>query len=1094
VEIRDNIYSMPDVGKMKQAVIRGTGKVISEPVAKIVDVEDRGDHVDISGKTSIKEKLSEESPKTESIVKPEEEKLMERIPLLKKDLYKVHEDGKKVEKVTFIYDPGGRECLENLKLIGSWDKCSGKYANEWKNSAVPMKKMEDGRYEATITVIDDAPHDWQWGVLADGPSGKGKWAVFEEGNLKFDPSAKDKTFLYSPTTSHKMGAYREKEDINFRYWAPYARDVRVKVWDEDPEKAQYIPMEKDSKTGIWSARVEDGWKNMVGKNYVYDLVTSEGRRVERTDPYAREVQGIQRGINTIYLHPKTGEQVHQFHYEDGKKTFIRFTRFEIQGHGDAEIAYLKLFDEQGKPMTKSALQEKLGKIDGSLVEKFHKGEFNDFYENNIDEQGRIKLIKQGDAWASMLNGADALKGLKYQFEVYNRDENGNLQMVGDVNKDGILQPGERRMTPFNDPYTNKIQKKIGFERAGIITDPKSFEWKNDDVPRMATDKNKYVIYQAHVGSIFGEAGNVRRSTFKDMMKKLQYFKDLGINTIELLPTNASEGTRDWGYIGTNTFAQTSNYGFYDDGKWVGGTEALKRFIDAAHGEGFNVINDVVYNHFGGEFNQAWKSDGNNNPWFNWDQPTENVGVSSLFKSMGSKPDVYLRGVMKEAQPYSPEIKPESDEKTKVEFGENSLFKGLRDTPWGAMPAYDQIQVSGFIVNNAMMQLDELHFDGLRFDFTHPIHDQSCGATPGWNMLRKMNREIHFFHPNALTSAEEFPNSPIITKPAFSNGKGGAGFDTMWNTEFQHRLVHSHHQWGILQEAAHGVKTNMDKFMGHMIEHPGFESQMNSVTVISNHDEVGNADRIINVASGRQQVDVPGQWPRNASRFAFGVGMLSPGIPIFFQGSESLANNRFRWAITSSWDLGWDWQNVGKDVNWKNVIFNDGQIAQYDRLLSMSAEQRENDRFYKELSADNRKIFEYLASQDPENVDKAKYNVMRKMHFNFSRDIISLRKSSPAFDGDAEVNRVYTHNDNSVMAFHRKKDGEEFLVFGSLNKNDLKNYNIPLLDGKWKLVFNSDDLKYGGRGFGNGKEYVDGNAGSRFDLPAGGILVYKKGGS
>ncbi|MCD4786143.1 MAG: alpha amylase C-terminal domain-containing protein [Candidatus Eremiobacteraeota bacterium] len=1085
MEIRDNIYTRPDVAKVKQAVAKDTIKISSKTDVKAEDVKAKVDLVDISGNFPVKEKTSKESPRASTIVRPEEKKLMEQAPLFRKDLYSVGDGGKKVEKVTFIYDPGGRECLENLKLIGSWDKCSGKYSTEWKSSAVPMEKMEDGRYKATITVLDDAPHDWQWGVLADGPSGKGKWAVFEEGNLKFDPSVKDKTFLYSPTTSHKMGAYREKEDINFRYWAPHARDLSVKVWDDDPVKAQYIPMEKDAKTGTWSAKIDNGWKDMVGKNYVYDMVTSEGKRIERTDPYAREVQGIQKGINTIYLHPKTGKQVHQFHYEDGKKTFMRFTRFEIQGHGNAEAAYLKLFDKEGKPMTREALQERLGKIDGSLVEKFHEGEFNDFYENNIDEQGRIKLTKQGDAWASMINGAQGLTGLDYQLEVYNRDESGNLQMVGDVNKDGILQPVERKATPFNDPYTNEIQKEIGFERAGIITDLKAFEWKNDDVPRMTTDKSKYVIYQAHVGSIFGEAGNVRRSTFKDMIKKLEYFKDIGVNTIELLPTNAAEGTRDWGYIGTNSFAQTSNYGFVDDnGKWVNGTEALKRFVDAAHGKGFNVINDVVYNHFGGEFNQSWESDGSNNPWFNWDQPTENVGAAGLFKSSGSKSDVHLRGVMKDAQP-------KSDEKTKVESGKNSLFKGLRDTPWGAMPAYDQPQVSGFLVNNAMMQLDELNFDGLRFDFTNPIHDQSSGATPGWNMLRKMNREIHFFHPDAITSAEEFPNSPLITKPALSDGKGGAGFDNMWNTEFQHRLVHSHHQWGILQEAAQGAKTNMDKFMGHMIEHPGFESQMNSVTVISNHDEVGNADRIINVAQGGKQADAPEQWARNASRFAFGVGMLSPGIPIFFQGSESLANNRFSWAITSSWDIGWDWQDVGKDANWKNVTFNDGQITQYDRLLSMSPEQRENDRFYKDLSIDNKKIFEYLTSQDPENIDKAKYNVMRKMHSNFSRDVISLRKNSPAFDGDAEINRVYTHNENSVMAFHRKKNNEEFLVFSSLNKNDMGNYNIPLLDGKWKLTFNSDNTEYGGKGFGNGKEYVEGNAGSRFDLPAGGMLVYKR---
>ncbi|MCE1245300.1 MAG: alpha amylase C-terminal domain-containing protein [Firmicutes bacterium] len=1092
MEIRDKLYTA-SVGPMMSDVKKVAAKAGDAPATISTS-----DAVTLSGKTeSTASKTSvqaapvkQEAPAAETIA-PQGIKLSD-VPVMNKDLYKVASDGK-TTKVTFIYDPGGRETLNNLKLVGSWDNNSGKFTNEWKNSGVAMQKLEDGRFAATIALVEDQSKDWRWGVFADAPTGKQQWAVFEESSLKFDPSAKDKTFTYAPTNYHKMGSHREGNDIGFRYWAPNAKDVQVKVWGDDPKQAQFIPMEKDQDNGMWAAKVEGGWKDMAGKNYMYSITTAEGKKVDRLDPYARDVQGVQRGISTVYIHHKTGQPAHQFWYENNKPAFVPMTRFEVQDQGDASAVYLRLTDETGKTMTKEDMEARLGKFDSELVKNYNQGKFNDFYANNFDDQGRIKMVKQGRAWTSMIHNQDRLPGLKYQFEVYKKDANGQLQLVGDKNKDGVLQDSERKITAFNDPYTNEIQPEFGAARAGVIKDPSAFQWKNDNAPRMAETQNKYVIYQIHTGSIFGDSQNADRSTFKDLIKKLEYFKDLGVNTLELLPTNMTENNRDWGYIGTNSFAQTNNYGFIDDsGNFVSGTDALKQFVDAAHGMGFNVVNDVVYNHFGGAYNHVWESDGKANSWFNWDNETKATTGNGLFKSVngGAPQGQELRGVLNNAVPYSTEGRTEPDKEKSG--GSNSLYKDMKNTPWGSLPAFNKKPVRDFVVNNAMMQFDELHLDGVRFDFTHPLHEQGWGGgTDGWNMLRRMNREIHFFHPGSLTSAEEFPNSPAITAPAGPEGSGGAGFNTMWNTEYQHRLVHSSGGSSILQQAAHGWRTDVDNFMDALINHPGFGDWMNSITMISNHDEVGNAERTVVAASGDQNVPVPSQWARNASRMTFATGMLSPGIPMFFQGDESLSQNQFKWGVPASWDLGWEWQETGKDWNWSKINVTDGQLAMYDSLASMQPEQRNNDSRYKGLSAEDKKVCDFIAAQQPENRNEAKENIARKSHFNFCKDMISLRKSSPAFDGDAEVNRVYSHNDNSVLAFHRKKNGEEFIMVGSLNKNNLQNYNIPLRDGKWQLVFNSDNNKYGGGNYGDGKPWVDGNGGTCFDIPAGGMLVYKK---
>ena len=294
-------------------------------------------------------------------------------------------------------------------------------------------------------------------------------------------------------------------------------------------------------------------------------------------------------------------------------------------------------------------------------------------------------------------------------------------------------------------------------------------------------------------------------------------------------------------------------------------------------------------------------------------------------------------------------------------------------------------------------MDEFHFDGLRFDFTHPIHSQNGGGgNHGWELLRDITSSIKDRHPEAFLAAEEFPNHPILVTPT---EQGGAGFDAMWNTEFQHRLIHDHGNPSVLQEASRGNYTRVDKFMGHLTDTPGFPDPSHSVTVVSNHDEVGNADRIIHVANQHRELPA-GEWETSAARTALGVSLLSPGVPIFFQGTESLADNHFKWGIPSTWDVGWEW-----------------------------LEQPSSPRF---------------------------------KHHQFSKALIELRQSSPALEADVAANRVYTHELDSVMAFTRAEGDEEFLVVASLNRAPLDGYHLPL-EGKWEPVLSSDDTAYGGTG-------------------------------
>jgi maltooligosyltrehalose trehalohydrolase len=101
------------------------------------------------------------------------------------------------------------------------------------------------------------------------------------------------------------------------------------------------------------------------------------------------------------------------------------------------------------------------------------------------------------------------------------------------------------------------------------------------------DAHKLAIYELHCGTFTTEG------TFDAAIERLPYLAGLGVNAIEVMPVAEFSGRWNWGYDGVDWFAPTHNYG---------GPEALRRFVDAAHGQGLAVLLDVVYNHFGPEGN------------------------------------------------------------------------------------------------------------------------------------------------------------------------------------------------------------------------------------------------------------------------------------------------------------------------------------------------------------------------------------------------------------------------------------------------------------------------------------------------------------
>jgi maltooligosyltrehalose trehalohydrolase len=134
-------------------------------------------------------------------------------------------------------------------------------------------------------------------------------------------------------------------------------------------------------------------------------------------------------------------------------------------------------------------------------------------------------------------------------------------------------------TPLPDPRSR--WQPDGVHQASQLYDDSGFSWSDGTWTGRRLPGS--VVYELHIGT-FTPAG-----TFDAAIEKLDHLAGLGVDLVEVLPLNAVDGPRNWGYDGVGWYAVTHNYG---------GPDGLKRFVDACHGRGMGVLLDVVYNHLG----------------------------------------------------------------------------------------------------------------------------------------------------------------------------------------------------------------------------------------------------------------------------------------------------------------------------------------------------------------------------------------------------------------------------------------------------------------------------------------------------------------
>jgi isoamylase len=140
---------------------------------------------------------------------------------------------------------------------------------------------------------------------------------------------------------------------------------------------------------------------------------------------------------------------------------------------------------------------------------------------------------------------------------------------------------------------------------GVVIDP-SFDWEGDQPP--SVPMRRAVIYEAHVKGLTKLHPDIPehlRGTYSGVAHPamIEYLKNLGITTVELLPVHAfvddkvllDKGLRNyWGYSSIGFFAPDVRY--RSTSELGGEVREFKQMVKALHRAGLEVILDVVYNH------------------------------------------------------------------------------------------------------------------------------------------------------------------------------------------------------------------------------------------------------------------------------------------------------------------------------------------------------------------------------------------------------------------------------------------------------------------------------------------------------------------
>jgi maltooligosyltrehalose trehalohydrolase len=418
----------------------------------------------------------------------------------------------------------------------------------------------------------------------------------------------------------------------------------------------------------------------------------------------------------------------------------------------------------------------------------------------------------------------------------------------------------------------------------------------------------------------------------------------------------------------------------------GRPDDLRRLVDRAHSIGMAVILDVVYNHVG--------PDGNYIPRFT-----------------------------------------------------DTFFARRMGTEWGDAINFDGEGSSGvreLVIQNAGYWIDEFHFDGLRLDATHAIHDRSSP-----DIVAEIARQVRerAGGRDTIVVAENDRQETRLLRPV---ERGGCGLDGVWNDDFQHSALVA------LTGRRGGYYTDFLGAPGEFVamakrgflyqgQHYSFQkkrrgsptdgvSRSSFITFIENHDQVANSAR----GERLHQLAAAG-----AHRAITALLLLGPNTPLLFQGQEFAASAPFLFFADHHPEL-------ARAVREGRRAF----LAQFPSIATEAAQAA------------------LAPPEDPETFERCKLDLSERERnvtaLAMHRDLLALRRRDPVFGSpEVELDGAVLGPSAFLLRFFGVADGDRLLLVNFGGQLQLEVVNEPLLappeNQRWRAVWSSDDPKYGGEG-------------------------------
>jgi len=203
------------------------------------------------------------------------------------------------------------------------------------------------------------------------------------------------------------------------------------------------------------------------------------------------------------------------------------------------------------------------------------------------------------------------------------------------------------LSPFDDPfipantYPNLPAYPEGQEREVTVlqTGQTPYDWQATNFQKPVEED--LIIYEVLIRDFDSDRN------YQDLIDRIDYFKNLNVNAIQLMPVMEYEGNESWGY-------NTSFHMALD--KFYGTEDKFKEFVDLCHQNGIAVILDLAINHAFGRNplvrlwmddadGDGWGEPSSENPYFNT-APRHSFNVGSDFDHSNSFTRNYTKSVIK----------------------------------------------------------------------------------------------------------------------------------------------------------------------------------------------------------------------------------------------------------------------------------------------------------------------------------------------------------------------------------------------------------------------------------------------------------------